>query len=39
MNNLNELIEEITNCCRNINEQMSQNNFQNKKVRVRRYLE
>jgi hypothetical protein len=39
MDNLNELIEEITNCCRNINEQMLQNIFENKKVRVRRYLE
>jgi hypothetical protein len=35
MNNLNELIEESTNCCRKINEQMSQNIFENRKVRVR----
>jgi hypothetical protein len=35
MNNLNELIEEIGNCCRNINEQILQNIFENKKVRVR----
>jgi hypothetical protein len=32
MNNLNELIEEIGNCCRNINEQILQNIFENKKV-------
>jgi hypothetical protein len=37
MNNLNQLMEEITNCCRNINEQMLQNIFENK--RVRRYSE
>jgi hypothetical protein len=35
MNNLNQLMEEITNCCRNINEQMLQNIFQNKKMRVK----
>jgi hypothetical protein len=35
MNNLNQLMEEITNCCRNINEQMLQNIFENKKMRVR----
>jgi hypothetical protein len=34
MNNLKELIEEITNCYRNINEQMLQNIFENKKVRM-----
>jgi hypothetical protein len=39
MNNLNQLMEEITNCCRNINEQMLQNIFENKKMRVRRYLQ
>jgi hypothetical protein len=39
MNNLNELIEEITNCSRNINEQMLQNIFENKKVRMRRCSE
>jgi hypothetical protein len=38
MNNLNQLMEEITNCCRNINEQMLQNIFENKKMRVR-YLQ
>jgi hypothetical protein len=30
------LIQEITNCCRNINEQMLQNIFGNKKVKVRK---
>jgi hypothetical protein len=32
INNLNNL-EEINNCCRNINEQMLQNIFEKKKVR------
>jgi hypothetical protein len=38
MDNLNELIDEVTNCSHNINEQMLQNIFLNKKVRVRRCL-
>jgi hypothetical protein len=39
MDNLNELIKVITNRCRNINEQMLQNIFENKKVKVRICLE
>jgi hypothetical protein len=38
MDNLNELIQVITNCC-NSNEQMLQNIFENKKVKVRICLE
>jgi Asp-tRNA(Asn)/Glu-tRNA(Gln) amidotransferase C subunit len=33
IDNLSELMEEITNCCRNMNEQMLRNIFENKKVR------
>jgi hypothetical protein len=38
INNLNELIKEISNCCRHINDQVLQNIFENNKVTVKRYL-
>ncbi|CAH1371528.1 unnamed protein product [Tenebrio molitor] len=39
MHTLEELMEEIRNCCNTIDQQMLQNIFNNKKKRIRKCLE